>query len=1163
MTISFVHLHVHTNFSFGDGACRIDELATAAKRLGMPALAVTDHDGLYGAVRFYQACMAAGVKPIVGVEISVESALGARPPANEVGAVPAAGAAGADTQISTATGCPSPPRGQWASAGFHLVLLARDYRGWSNLCRIVTAAHLERPGLPPLARWQTVAENASHLIALSACRRGEVATLLLQGRDAEARAAAAAYARAFRRGDYFVEMTDDLLPDSATLLRRLDLLAKELRLPTVATNNVHYLHPEDAPLHDVLAAEAANAPLPNPLGRRNAELSFKTAGQMRRLLRHYPQALANTARIAARCNLDLGLGRLHFPAYPLPRGETAYSLLCKHCFKGAEERYRPVTPEVLERLNKELRVIAELGFAEYFLAVRDIVEFARERGILYSGRGSAGNSIVSYVLHITDADPIEHELLFERFLNPSRREMPDIDIDFCSRRRDEVVDYIYERFGADKVAMVATVQTVHAPSAVRITARAFDFRPDEINRLSKKVPWGSAARLGEMLAERPELHDHEFQSPHYARLVGLAERLGGYPMGLGTHLGGFILSRDTLTERVPLQWAAKGVVVAQFDKDDIETLGLVKMDILGLRMHSAIDEAVHKIRQRTGVQISPWNLPRDDPAVYELIAGARTVGVFQLESSGQRNLATRLREKTFEDIIAAISLFRPGPLQADMIAPFIRRRHGHEQATVPHPDLWPVLRRTYGVILYQEQVIETAAIVAGFSLAEADMLRRAMTHQRSLEEMDELGRLFVDKAAARGVPRDAADEVFRQLRGFAAYGFNKAHAACFAIVCNASAWLKAHYPAEFFCGILNHQPMGFYSPRVVVNDARRWGLEILPVDVNASRRGFSVERDGHAIRVGLKYVKEMSRTAAEAIVRERGGEREGERGGERGAAQEPERPYTSLADLCRRTRVSVEIVESLVRVGAFDGLGVRREELLVQVPVVHAQIMGRVAGGTASGAGTSGGAFARPGRAARASSRSLPPLAADVGAPEPPSTPAPPATGEPLTLAFDEALPPLSFLPDWTARQRIDAELEVLGLNVSAHPLSLVRTRIDRLGAVPFARLGMVPDGRRIRLAGVLERAQMPWIRSGHRTLFLTLEDETGLAEVVVFNDVYLKYGRVLKEAVYLLVEGELQNNDERGLAVVAHAVHDLGKALRAHGRLPTVEPRTRPGRTG
>jgi len=1239
--MSFVHLHAHTNFSFGDGACRIPELVAAAAGMGMPALAATDHEGLYGAVRFYQACKAAGIKPIVGVELTVEPAVGrdgrawspdadapagasdttmptrgaegrsgveggSRGAAGEAGEAlsgaqrppdapdrPAAPAGPADHAAFTPDGhirhlkaaATVPPAAARAAGagGHHLVLLVRDYKGWSNLCRIISAAHLEHPGEPPVARLATLAEHGGHLVALSGCRRGEVWSRLLAGDRQGARRAASVFHEIFGR-EFFVELQHELLPDSGASLRALDLLAHELRLPTVASNDVHYTVKADAGLHDVLAAEAANQPLPNPLGRKNAELYLKSPAQMRRLFQRYPEAYANAGRIAERCNLDLGLGRLLFPAYPLPPGETAFSLLWKRCFKGAEERYRPLTAEVTARLERELKVVEELGFAEYFLAVHDIVEFARSRGIYYSGRGSAGNSIVSYVLRICDADPIAHELLFERFLNPARREMPDVDIDFCSARRDEVIQYIYERFGHEKVAMVATVNTVRAPSAVRIVSRAFGFTPDEINGLSKRVPWGSAAKLGEMLAERPELADHEFQQPHYRRLVHVAERLSGFPAHLGTHLGGFILSRDPLTDRVPLQWAAKGVVVAQFDKDDVETLGLVKMDILALKMHSAIAEAVRRIEARTGERVRAWELPRDDPEVYRLIRSARTVGLFQLESSGQRNLATRLQERDFEDVIAAISLFRPGPLQADMIAPFIRRRHGREPVTVPHPAMERILRRTYGVIVYQEQVIEVAAAVAGFSLAEGDLLRRTMTHERSLEEMDEIGRSFVEKAVARGVERAVADEVFRQLRGFAAYGFNKAHAACFAIVCNASAWLKAHYPAEFYCGLLNNQPMGFYSPRVVLNDARRFGLAVRPLDVNLSGEWFEVEDDGRALRVGLAYVKEMSTAARRAIIEARGGERDGDgrlrvgegvggpspaaayaapapmspspplppsaaaSGGANGRpadalpageppAAGPARPYTSLADFVARTRVSRGVAENLVRLGAFDALGVRREELVAQAPLLYAG---------AKPAGCSGGAQHPP----DAPDRPAAPDALDEGLDQP-------------RLALDEQFAPLAFLPDWSRQRRVSVELELLGLNVSAHPLRFVRDQVQALGVTPMARLPQVAHGRRVRLAGVIERAQMPWIRSGHRTMFLTLEDETELGQVVVFNDVYLKYGRVLKDAIYLLVEGELQNDEEHGLAVVAHRIMDLTKVLGSGEVLPAVEPRTRPGRTG
>jgi error-prone DNA polymerase len=526
-----------------------------------------------------------------------------------------------------------------------------------------------------------------------------------------------------------------------------------------------------------------------------------------------------------------------------------------------------------------------------------------------------------------------------------------------------------------------------------------------------------------------------------------------------------------------------------------------------------------------------------------------------------------------------------------------------------------ILRRTYGVIVYQEQVIEVAAAVAGFSLAEGDLLRRAMTHERSLEEMDEIGRSFVEKAVARGVERAVADEVFRQLRGFAAYGFNKAHAACFAIVCNASAWLKAHYPAEFYCGLLNNQPMGFYSPRVVLNDARRFGLAVRPLDVNLSGEWFEVEDDGRALRVGLAYVKEMSGAARRAIVEARGGEREGHGrlrvgegvggpspapacaapapmspspphppsaaasgdAGERpldataekpaggpppgGRAGGPARPYTSLADFVARTRVSRGIAENLVRLGAFDALGVRREELVAQAPLLYA---GAKPAGRRNGGRGSDGRPRRADEGVRGTSEPAPQAPATV--PRSPHQPAAPALDEGLDqprLALDEQFAPLAFLPDWSRQRRVSVELELLGLNVSAHPLRFVRDQVKALGVTPMARLPQVAHGRRVRLAGVLERAQMPWIRSGHRTMFLTLEDETELGQVVVFNDVYLKYGRVLKDAIYLLVEGELQNDEEHGLAVVAHQIMDLTKVLGSGEVLPAVEPRTRPGRTG
>ncbi|MHB1323025.1 MAG: DNA polymerase III subunit alpha, partial [Coriobacteriia bacterium] len=581
-----------------------------------------------------------------------------------------------------------------------------------------------------------------------------------------------------------------------------------------ATNNVHYLKRPDFRLHDVLASAGARTSLPGPYDRPNGELWLKPAGEMRRLFADVPQACDNTLAIAERCNLDLGLGGFHFPEAEVPAGDNAYSLLSKAAWRGLEQRYRPITPEAVRRLQHELSIIERLGFPEYFLVVKDIVDFAKSRGIRYSGRGSAGDSIVAYLLGITDADPIAHDLLFERFLNPARRQMPDIDIDFDSRRRDEVIAYIYDRFGQDHVAMVGTVNTMTARSAVRTVARALGHPIDEVNSFSRYLPWVSPRRLPEVLATYPECRDHPLQRPGHRLLVELATELDHTPMHLGTHLGGFIITREPIECWMPLQWAAKGVVVSQYDKDDIEALGLVKMDILGLRMHSAITDTVRLARERVGEESvpEPFELPQDDPRVYEMIAAADTVGVFQLESSGQRNLAQRLRERDFEDIIAAISLFRPGPLEAEMIVPFIRRRHGIEPVTVPHPAMGEVLRSTYGVIVYQEQVLQVAKAVAGFTLAEADSLRRAMTNGRSRGAMERIREHFIERAEALGVEREVAEEVFRQLEGFAAYGFCKAHAACFAVVTYASAWLRAHYPGRVHGRDPEQRADGFLQP---------------------------------------------------------------------------------------------------------------------------------------------------------------------------------------------------------------------------------------------------------------------------------------------------------------------------------------------------------------
>lgn len=1070
----FVHLHVHSNFSFMDGVASPDALLERAARYGMGSIALTDHQGLYGAIRFYQAARAAGIKPIIGAEVVIEAAgleagttiEGDLPPHQRVPLSPPVGF------------------GRAAGAGFHLTLLAKDITGYRNLCRLLARTHLrtrDEPSVVTLAELERCSEG---LIGLSGCAYGEAGAAVIAGLGSRAERALRRLSRCFAPGDFYVELMHLMTPDSPRYVSTLVMLADRCGLPVVATNDVHYLERDSFRLHDVLASAGARTTLPGPYERPNAELWLKPASEMRRLFADVPQACDNTLAIAERCDADLGLGSFHFPAADVPAGETPYSVLLKAAWRGLEQRYRPVTPEAVRRLQHELAVISELGFAEYFLIVKEIVDFAKREGIRCSGRGSAGDSIVTYVLGITDADPIAHGLLFERFLNPKRRQMPDIDVDFDSRRRDEVIAYIYDRFGHDHVAMVATVNTMTARSAVRTVARALGHTPDEVNAFSRYLPWVSARRLPEVLATYPECRGHPLSRKENELLVDLASELDATPMHLGTHLGGFIITREPIEGWMPLQWAAKGVVVSQYDKDDIEALGLVKMDILGLRMHSAITDAVRMARERVGEDAvpEPFDLPKDDPRVYETIAAADTVGVFQLESSGQRNLAIRLKERDFEDIIAAISLFRPGPLEAEMISPFIRRRHGLEPVSVPHPAMADVLRSSYGVIVYQEQVLEVARAVAGFTLEEADSLRRAMTKGRSHEAMERIRSRFLERACALGVEPDVAAEVFRQLEGFAAYGFCKAHAACFAVVTYASAWLKTHYPAEFASAILNNEPMGFYSPRLVLDDARRHGITVLPPHVNASSAEFRVEQDGGAIRVGLGGLLHMTSRLLEAMEAERA-----------------VRPFFDLADFLKRTRAEEPAARSLIRVGALDGLGMTdagrpptRDEMLALLPELKAVI-------------------ARQG------------VAGD----------------DTLLIAPARARGPVDagHVSGWTSAMRLSAELECLGLAITAHPLALARADLERRGVTWACGLAGVEDRSRVRVAGVRERAQTPRTRSGKRTCFLTMEDPTGLIDVVVFEEALNRYGDVIVKNRAYVVEGVLQNDCERGIALIAERI--------------------------
>ncbi|MGQ9524106.1 MAG: DNA polymerase III subunit alpha, partial [Armatimonadota bacterium] len=818
--MGFAHLHNHSWFSFQDGTPAPEAIVKRAAELGMDAVALTDHDNVSGAVRLHRAALDARVKPIQGAEVTLEG-------------------------------------------GSHIVLLAKSPAGYAALCRIITSAHLNNPGQidrkNPRAPWHAVVENARDMFCLSGCRRGEVARLLLKGRYREAKQVALRLRDAFGAENTFLEMQNTGLPLTTRLNRLLAELAEHIGIGIVATNNCHYLTRDDFPVHDVLTCIRTLTTLEDihperPLNARNHMASGQEMGE---LFREYPEALRNTELIAQQCEPALDLQRSLFPRFQVPEGESAFSYLYKLVFAGARKRYGRLTPRIRDRLMHELDIICRLGFQEYFLVVWDVVRFARSKGIRYAGRGSAADSAVAYCLGITDVDSIRRGLLFERFLSLERAQKPDIDIDFDARYRDEVTRYVYQKYGKDKVATVCTFNTYHIRSAVRDVGKAMGFPEAEIDRLAKRFPhvypgcpaWNGS--IDEALQKVPELRDSGIPFERYHLLFGICARLDRAPRFMGTHLGGVVISGEPLTNVTPLQMAAKGVVVTQFDKDSIEDLGLVKLDLLSLRMLSAVEDTVTAVNQnarcegRTELDYS--NIPLDDKETYALLRSGETVGAFQLESPAQRALQSRLGADNIEDVVASVALIRPGPIEGNMVEPFVRRRTGLERVAYLHPKLRPILEKTYGVVLYQEQVIEIATAVAGFTPGEADKLRRVMTHARRRQDMEAIGQEFIRKAIEHGVSADVAETIFSYIVGYAGYGFCEAHAAAFGDTAYRTAYLLRHYPAEFYAAILSNQPMGCYPPNTICLEARRRGVSILPPDINASDRRWLAENG--AIRV--------------------------------------------------------------------------------------------------------------------------------------------------------------------------------------------------------------------------------------------------------------------------------------------------------------------------
>ena len=852
-----------------------------AADLNMSALALTDHNGLYGAIRFYKACLKANIKPIIGAEMTLEN-------------------------------------------GNHLTLLAKSNEGYSNLCRLITRAQLEHRKGSPVLNLEMLARHSADLICLSGCRKGEIVSSIISGQMGKAYEMAKRCIAIFGRENFYVELQNNLYPEDEHLYRALVKLAESLKIGYVATNNVHYAEKEKHRLHDVLTCIRNRTTLDECTSLRlNSEFYLKSFEEMAELFQDYPRAISNTLAIAEQCNVNLDFSGYRFPEFLLAQGETAKKHLAKLCWQKVHNRYDNVSPEIETRVNHELNLIEKLGLSGYFLIVWDIMDYAERNGIPAQGRGSAANSIVAYILGITRVDPLRNKLFLGRFLNEEMSSLPDIDIDVSTNHREKLIQYVYGKYGQTHTAMVCTYVTFQARNAIREVGKTLGMPGYLLDRMAKSVSAYGAKDIEQDLAGIEEFLPYLTSVP-WQEFTSLYREIYDFPRHLSIHNGGMLVSSCPLTEIVPLEKATMpGRIVCQWDKDGIADAGLIKVDLLGLRMLSLIHEACELVEKNHNAKLTLDKLPLDDEKVYDMICQGDTIGVFQVESRAQMQTLPQIKPRSIEHLTIEVALIRPGPLQGNMVHPYIRRRKGLEKVTYLHPKLKPILEDTLGVLLFQEQVIQVASAIANFTPGEADSLRRAMSKKRSKAAMNEMRQKFIDGAKKDGVETSLAGRIFEALEGFAEYGFCKSHAAGFALLCYQSAWLKKYHPPEFYCALFNNQPMGFYSPEVIVRDAKRHGINILPTDINKSSARCTIE--GGTVRLGLMYIKEMGEKAMSQIMAER-----------------QKAPYTSFDDFYLRTRLERKPVESLILAGAFDSFGCQKRQLLWQLGLLEKKCPGEL-----------------------------------------------------------------------------------------------------------------------------------------------------------------------------------------------------------------------------
>ncbi len=1070
MSSQFVHLHLHTQYSLLDGANQLNPLLRQVRDFHQPALAITDHGNLFGAIDFYEKATAQGVKPIIGCEAYL------------------------------APGSRRQREGLLAHNDYyHLILLATNLTGYHNLIKLSSKAYLEGFYYKPRMDKELLQEHHEGLIALSGCLSGEVPYLIGQRDMEKAVHTAGQYREIFGKDHYYLEVQANGLDHQVIANRGLVEIHKKLGIPLVGTNDCHYLKKEDARPHEIMLCLQTGKTLSdaNRLKFDTDQLYVKSTEEMVAEFSELPEAVLNTCRIAEQCALDLTNNALSLPHYQVPEGFTHETYLEALVKEGLAERLRArpssLPPEAYQlRLREELAVLTQMGYAGYFLVVWDIIKFARSRGIpVGPGRGSAAGSLIAYALSITDLDPLAYNLLFERFLNPERVSMPDIDMDFCMDRRGEVINYVIEKYGEDHVCQIITFGTLGAKAAIRDVGRVMDIPYAEVDRVAKLVPAQLNITLQEALAQEPRLRELVDGDTRMKDLMTTAQALEGLARHASTHAAGVVISQKPLIDHVPLYKTGNNEIVTQYSMTDIEKVGLVKFDFLGLKTLTMIHQAVDMVNHRRPPEdrLDSERLPLHDEKTYALLTSGKTSGIFQLESSGMRNLLVRIKPECFEDLIAILALYRPGPLESGMVDDFIKRKRDPVKIAYDPPELEPILKDTYGVIVYQEQVMAIANRMAGFSLGQADLLRRAMGKKKP-EEMAKQKKQFLDGARTNGFTEKKAEKIFDQMAYFAGYGFNKSHSAAYALVTFQTAYLKAHHPTEFMAALLTSE-MGNTDKMVgYFTECRERGIPILPPDVNESQKNFTIVDEG--IRFGLAAIKNVGGSAIESVI----------------ASREAEEPFSSFFDFCCRIdlqKVNKRVLEGLIKVGAFDSMGTKRAQLMAVLEQTL-DAASAVQKERALGQTSLFGAFESEAAGSHAPARPLPEI------------------------------------DEWQQTQILQYERELTGFYITAHPLTRHAEAIRLLSTHTTATLHEAHEGREVKICGVIGNIKMTTTKKGNRMAYVQLEDLQGVVEVIVFPELFQHCSEFLQTDTVIQAMGTVDHMDTgaRLKATKLEPLHDL-----------------------